>query len=230
MSYKDYLCLLNPSRDVAFGVKFQQLDGKSFNEMLEFLKQRIEDFFLEPIRVIMNSLISGKETNIGFVIISLCSTLIDVLSSYINPKELQIGKRFVDFLVKWMPGDFNKSFRNNRIIFYYDRKGKLIQAFSSSINYAQAFWFQFRCSVVHNASFGPYGGYDFGQSDLLEEYLFKDNMGRDRVELGVNPTLLFNNVKQIFNDYINKLRNPLEDVLRNNFKCKLLKDFGLKFT
>lgn len=229
MSFVDYLCLLNPDRDVAFGKKFQQLDGVSFDMIVDFFKQRMDDFFLEPCKAIMKSITSGKETNTGFVVISLCCTLIDVLSSCVDPKKMKIGKRFVNFLVNWSPREFNQSFKNNRIIFYYDRKGKLTNSNSAKMSYAKVVWYQFRCSVVHNASFGLYGGYDFGQSNLFEEYPWIDWKGRGRVDLGVNPDLFVKKIEDIFKDYIKKLKDPSNIDLRKKFNCKILKDFGLKY-
>ena len=229
MPYIDYLCLLNPDRDVAFGKKFHQLVGESFDMMVDFFNQRLNDFFLQPCKVTLNKMTAGKETNTGFVIMSLCCTLIDVLSSFVDPKRKKIGKRFVDFLVNWSKKEFAQTFINNRKIFYYDQKGNLIMSNSASLCYADVVWYQFRCSVVHNASFGLYGGYDFGQSTLFEEYTWIDNKGRNRVDLGVNPKLFLNKIENILNDYIQKLKNKSNPVLRKNFNCKILKDFGLKY-
>lgn len=230
MPFVDYLCLLNSDREIAFGKKFHQLDGEPFEKIVDFFEQRMYDFLLEPCKIIMKTMTPGKETNTGFIVISLCSTLIDVLSSFVKPKKLKIGERFVKFLVNWSPSEFNQPFKNKRIIFFYDRKGKLTNSNSANMNYAQVFWFQFRCSVVHNASFGLYGGYDFGQSKIFEEYIWTDKKGRDRVDLGVNPKLLFKRIEEILKDYIQKLKDSSNVDLRKNFSCKILKDFGLKYT
>jgi len=50
---------------------------------------------------------------------------------------LKIGRRFVKFLVQWSPVEFNQSFKNNRILFFYDKKGKLTNSNSGNMKYAQ---------------------------------------------------------------------------------------------
>lgn len=239
MGFEDVLGLLNPNREIAFGLKLNDLENLKRDELIDTLNKRFIDFYLNPMKELERVVKKPKGTNLGFIIISSCCTLIDILSEYVYPfenalkksigKKLDpsIGNRFIKFLITWNPNEFGRVFTNEVTNFYYNEKGELKAINTKGLKYAKAFWYQFRCSVIHNASFGPYGGYDFGQSILFKEYPFVDNLGRDRVELGVNPSLLLTEIERIMNLYFIKLKKPLHEKLRFSFFEKIKRDFGL---
>lgn len=237
INFKDLDKLLNPERSIGDGVKAKDLNSFNFSQIVDFFKERLNDFYFVPIEFLIKKR-RKKKSNLGFILIAHCSMIIDVLSSYHHPDKIYVVERFKAFLENDFKHGFEIKFKKQGTAQYWHKtrsdsfKDIIInnQPTSYDINgksIAEVFYYAFRNSIIHNTSILSYGEYIYNQKNLIEYDCWKPPNGG--FELSINPILLFKELKDYLKSYVVNLKNlsdPAYNQLRENFKIKFRFDFG----
>jgi len=226
--------ILDDNRNIAPGIKGKDLDGMDFNQIVDFFDKRIKAFYIKPGNHLKKKKYSRRkwflrkrwDSDFGFILITISSILIDLLSQY--ETGLPQGKEsdYVSYLGKAI-NEFSKNFSKIGKLYYNDR-GILKNPIAVNVNKASVFYSGFRCGIVHNAIVLTSGSYDETPATITREKTWADAINQDHNELVVHPIKLFEELVEVFNEYIRKLKNPLPlyKSLRDSFKNKFLLDFG----
>lgn len=226
--------MLNPQRDIARGIKVEDLANMDFFSILVFFKERLINFYFSQ----GEFLIKQNKSDNGFIIISICSTLIDTLSTYHYPNITNVGDRFISFLKNDFKNGFERMIIRDGYYKIYERKNiSFIQAIRRKVSteniknktFADVFYKAFRNPVIHSSSILSYGGYIFNQKLLFKGKFWNDSKKQNMFELSINPVILFEKLKDYLDEYIDKLKdinNTTYDDLRKRFKKKFRFDFG----
>ena len=222
---KDIGLMVNPDRHFSNSKKIRELIGKTYKEVMDIFKERIDNWYI----LVGDRILKQKDSIIfSFGLMTINVIIIDLLSQYEYNLKKSEGDFFRAFLIKYIP-DFGNNFRNDyKVKYYHPIKEKYIH---KSVNrcftdYAQAFWEGVRCGIVHNAMILPFGRINTEPANIIDEVTWVDNNGDDRVDLVIHPINLFHKVKDIFNVYITNLKDPKNKQLRDNFEAKFERDFG----
>lgn len=166
---------------------------------------------------------------------SICSTIIDTLSTYHYPNADGVRNRFISFLENYLKNDIKRKIVKDGL---YDRfksnisciKALKIGVLTENVNgdtFAKVFYEAFRNPIIHNSSILSYGGYIFNQKFLFRGKFWQDTKKRYRFELSINPVILLELIEAYIDDYIIQLKDPKNRKIRSNFKKKFRFDFGL---
>ncbi len=197
----------NPERIFCEGVKWGDLDKASFDEVVGYFKKRVEDCFFNPVK----KLLLPEYKTTGFVILSVISTLIDLISQYyyFGP-EIKHKDKYKKFL-----RDHFAEFRQNISL----------KKFPFVKDFADFFYEGFRCQILHNFMLSEHSTIGW-KTDLL--YLNIWDKTKDLKEVIVNPRLMLQRLEDVFIQYIEDLLNPKKLKLRNGFAKKIYIDTGVK--
>ena len=222
---KDIGLMVNPDRHFSNSKKIGELNGKTFNEAIDIFKERIDHWYI----LVGDTILKQKDSIIfSFGLMTINVIIIDLLSQYKYNLKRSEGVSFRAFLIKYIP-EFGNNFKNDyKVKYYHPIKKKYIQKSANRCftDYAQAFWEGFRCGIVHNAMILPFGRINTEPVNIIDEATWVDSNGDDRVDLVIQPINLFHRIKDIFNVYINNLKNLKFKKQRDNFKAKFKRDFG----
>ena len=222
---KDIELMVNPERHFTKDKKIRELKGKKLNEVIDIFKERIDNWYI----LVAETILKQEDfITLSFGLMTINVIIIDLLSQYEFDKENSSGKAYQDFLKNHIP-EFKSKFRNDyKVKYYHPIKKKFIQKNANNCftDYSQAFWEGFRCGIVHNAMILPFGRINTEPKGIIDEATWLDDKGDNRVDLEIHPIKLYHKIKEIFNEYIAKLKNPTNIPLINNFKAKFRRDFG----
>jgi len=217
--------LLNDERDIGFGYKVNDLYNMEYPDVVKFFRDRINSFYIKPGNFIIKK-IKRKKTyasNFGFVIITLSSILIDTLSQY-RYGNIQSTTNFKLFLKEYV-SEFDNTYSSPGKVYLKDNMS-IPPKNSSDVDFADIFYSGFRCGIMHNGKILSYGGYVYKQKALLAEHSWNDSNSDTRLELSIDPVILFKKMKLAFKKYIKELLNNLH---RTEFLKKFEFEFGFNF-
>jgi len=222
---KDIKKLVNPNRHINRNTLMSNLNGKSFEEIIDVFNKRVYDFYFK----LGDHIVAQKHPHFDFVLMIISVVTIDLLSQYENNLDSSGGKHFRAYIRVHIP-EFNKKFINKGTLefFFKDRKKRV--HWSEPVNskylndYADAFYLGFRNGIVHNAMILPFGRINWSPKNIVQEELWDKK--NNKIEIIIHPQNLYHKIKLIFNDYIKRLKNPKETKLRDKFREKFLRDFG----
>ena len=218
----------NPEKFFGGGFRYSDLPGKPFEEVVKCFDLRVKSWFLDRVkrpargawfwRMLERF---GLRWPHGFQITATCCIVIDLLCQYKHDLLSSRREKYIAYLEELHP-NFKQSINPpiNSIDF---RNGQPKQI--SSL--AEAFYFGFRCGVVHNASIINYGR--ISGPDKVPEVIQLRQWGAhgENREVGVCPEILLECVTEKHNCYIQDLLNKTNSELRQNFASKFERDFGI---
>lgn len=214
--------LLDDNRDIGFGYKVKDLYDMNYEEVIKFFKDRIDYFYIKPSKFIIKKIKRRKKyaSIFGFILIAFSSILIDTLSQYrygeITSKETIFTQFLRDYIKK-----FKSTFTKIGKLYLKDDMKNSIKG--SQTNYADVFYKGFRCGIVHNGKILSYGGYVYNQNSFFKENQWTDSNKTKRLELAIDPVILFKRVEDAFKKYIKELQTNL---YMTEFLEKFEFDFG----
>ena len=196
----------NPQRIFCEGVRWGDLDKASFEEIVGFFKKRVEACFINPAK----GLLVSEQKTIGFVIVAIISTLIDLLCQYYyQGGDLKHKDKYKEFLREHFP-EFRQSISLKRIPHAKD--------------FADLFYEGFRCQILHNFMLSEYSTIGW-KTDIL--YLHTWDKNKDAKELIINPKIFLERLEMVFNEYMGQLLKKENRKLRESFTERLKLDTGV---
>lgn len=199
----------NPDRIFCPGIKWGDLDKATFEQIVSSFKKRVEICFFNPI----NNLLLPEYKTTGFVILAVISSLIDLLSQYYYwGPDIKHKDKYKRFLREHF-AEFNQTISLKRYPHVKD--------------FADFFYEGFRCQILHNFMLNECSTIGW-KTDLVQVHVWDET--KDLKEIIVNPRLLFERLKTVFEQYMDDLLNPKKAELRDSFIKKLYIDTGVKIT
>ena len=204
------------------GKPYDQINWNNFRDVVNEFHGRIDDWYLQPTKVLINHREGG---HFAFAVMAINCLLIDTLSQYFygadqSPSEQQNSfpnssrSKFKDFLVARLP----------------QRTGALPTPINTPdgrvLNtYEDVLYYGFRCGILHQAHIPLYGAI-CGVTNVLE---FQPNgstkyaNGADCPTVICFPQKLFDELETAFIKYLDDLLNPdpAFNDLRRRFKSQV---------
>jgi hypothetical protein len=209
----------NPNRAFADGIKVYDLQGQSFDKVIDYFESRITKWYFKISRRKVL-----KDSN--FMLMTTCSVLIDLFSQYFYGQYFSSKKHFIQFIEEHLD-KYNQELTPPLETVDRDKKtGNPTQVKVKSI--AEGLYVGFRCGVVHSArilEFGRINQVDKKNAISLQEWRYEHKNGR---EIQVNPALLLKELERIFRKYIKKLRKNDQEAVAN-FKKKFNFEYSTSF-
>lgn len=197
----------NPKRIFCQGLRWGDLEQASFDEVVGYFKKRVEDCFFNPAK---NLLLPEYKTT-GFVIVSIISTLVDLISQYYyHGRDIKHKDKYKEFLREHFP-EFRQAISLKKLPRVED--------------FADFFYEGFRCQILHNFMLSEYStiGWKTGITYL---HTWDEKTGAK--ELIINPQIFLEKLQEVFTGYMNALLNKENRKLREGFAGKLFIDTGIK--
>ncbi|MGV8122264.1 MAG: hypothetical protein AB2L14_21090 [Candidatus Xenobiia bacterium LiM19] len=163
----------------------------------------------------------GRNDFIAFLLIAF--TTIESLGKFLSGKpEMATRDAFLLFIEEYMHPDWQKEVNNDE----YDNKAKGNEKWylrKEHVTYAQRFYKNFRCSLVHSM----YINKDAIDSDLQTDY-FDYVPSRKTHILGIHPIKLLNDLEAGVESYLKDLEDSREeDDISKNFLKEFNHYFGI---
>lgn len=204
----------NPKKAFGPNILHRDLIDKSYLEAVELFNKRISGWYFNIVQSM-----PYKIEHYNFPVIIFCCIIIDLLSQYVYGlpvhKEESYKQFFRDYLKK-----FNRKIDPPIISCRFREKNwheEIIHDF------ADAFYHCFRCGVVHSGRILEYGRIN---ESFPEEIIKLEKWGKNSREIHVHTTGLLAELKNIFNNYIEKLRNHDPELMKN-FIDKFEIEYGI---
>ena len=206
---------VSADRTFAPGVRYHDLQGKSFNDVVMAFTGRIQTWYIDQA-------LRGAVSHEGFLRTVMSCIVLDLLSQYYYdlPKSQEAG--FRRFLCEQIP-EFSQPIEPP--IRSYTYKNGWCEEAVGSLDHA--FWHGFRCGIIHNGMVLEYGRISGPPVAPMIVQLRQRNDGRGN-EVAVNPNLLLDRVDQLFKKYMERLLDSAQVELRRNFAAKFERDFGIE--
>ncbi len=213
----------NPEKNFGGGKLYQDIQKMLFDEAVIAFEKRIKSWFLDP----ANPLIREGETSIpnGFQVTQASCIVIDVLSQYINDLPASRATEYIEFLKGLDP--LFQEIVDPPIESWSYKNNSLVPRPESIDTLAKGFYHAFRCGIIHGAMIMDYGRIS---GEPVAPQLVQLRSWNGHREIAVNPTLLFNVVVKRFDAYILELLNSDNRKLRERFRNKFFRDFGIKLS
>ena len=190
----------NPQRIFCAGVKWADLDNADFEQIVGFFKKRIEECFFNPVK---NLLLAEYKTT-GFIILSVISTLIDLLSQYYYyDLKIKQKEKYKKFLREHFP-EFRESIS--------------LDKFPHIKDLADFFYDGFRCKILHNFMLSEHSTIGW-KTGIVQLNIWDKEKGLK--EVIVNPRLMLQRLEEVFIQYINDLLDIKNFRLYLSLKCAL---------
>ena len=210
--------VVNPSRTFAPHTHYQDLAGKSFEEVVKLFASRVQAWYLDQV-------LCREGGDDGFLRTTMSCVVLDLLSQYYFDLPNSQESGFRQFLREKIP-QFNQRIDPEIQSSTY-RNGEWRVEPIDSLD--KAFWHGFRCGIIHNGMILEYGR--VSTSRIAPEIIqLREREDKNGTEVAVNPILLLERVNQLFQDYIRQLLSPSETELRKKFAAKFERDFGVALT
>ena len=151
--------LHNPNRIIAPGMKINELNGKSFNDTLTLFENRINGFYLNPCKnlikkpILMKKRIIKRNSDLGFIMISISFTVLDLLSQYYAGAVSSNWNHFRKFMEKYLP-IFNKNCTDKGVLYHNDDFSKSVSSNTKTLIWI--LWYGYRHSIIHNGKVMSY--------------------------------------------------------------------------
>ncbi|MFA5116738.1 MAG: hypothetical protein WC486_05595 [Candidatus Omnitrophota bacterium] len=206
----------NPNKPFAPNARFGDLEGRTYQEIVEIFESRISGWYFDVAEAI-----SDKIPGYNFAVIILNSIILDLLSQYIYGAPTSSESIFKRFFREYL-GEYNHKIDPPIVSCYFNkRRQKWMREVTRDV--ADGFYHCFRCGVVHAAGILEYGRIS---SRYPEEIIKVIDWGQGAKEINVNAIELLRRLRSIFNAYIGKLKNS-ELILKHNFIEKFQMDYGV---
>ncbi len=210
--------VVNPSRVFAPDTHYQNLAGKSFEEVVKIFSRRVQVWYLDQA-------LRCKGRDGGFLRTTMSCIVLDLLSQYYFDLQNSQETGFRKFLLEKIP-QFNQPI-DPKIQSSTYRKGEWCVEQIDSLD--KAFWHGFRCGIIHNGMILEYGR--ISASEVAPKIVqLREREDKNGTEVAVNPALLLERINQLFQEYIRQLLGPSETELRKKFAAKFERDFGVALT
>ncbi len=208
------------------------LDGKDINSVIEMYRKRIKGWYIDPPSILLHKIFQSTG---DFILINVCCIIIDMLSQYEFNLAKSNGIIFQTFLKKYIK-DFDVTLDPDKKLKYYHVFDKVfIDDFVKNINVqkkqkkdlAWIFYLAFRNGIIHNGLVLGFGRHNRSKSSNI---IFIDKWGTNNeyLEITINPELLFNRIKEVIDEYLDKVKRS--KILKIRFQSKFYRDFGWKST
>ena len=210
---------INPEKLYTKKVKYKDLTGLPFEQILREFNNRIQDWFINPVDALTSN---GEDIgHYGFPTTMTCCVLIDLLCQYREGSEHSTEKIYRKYL-EHLHGSFN--YKLSRPIHSVGYKNSLPYEVIIT-DLAHAFYHGFRCGIIHNAKIMEYGRIN-GDPKIAPDVIQERKWDNDDtlIEVAVNPSLLFKGLKYKFESYLQELGNKENTDLRENFAKKFKQD------
>ncbi|MHA1758959.1 MAG: hypothetical protein ACTSVV_19490 [Promethearchaeota archaeon] len=215
--------LYNPDKHMNYNELLNSIIGKSFEDIIKVFKKRIYRWYIY---------FGDKlffESHASFMLMVVSIMIIDLLNQYECNLISSSGNEFINFLKTKLP-DFNQQFRNQIPYKTFHLKKSRFKL-QTKYDYAQVFWESFRNGIVHNAMIRPHGRISSRNQIVQDEiwsHIDTSSNTINQVELAIDPHKFYLKVRDLFYDYLKRLKDPNEIILRTNFKDKFYRDFGIR--
>jgi len=219
---ENFVPQINPERNYTKEVKYKDLMGYSFEQILSEFNNRILGWFINPVDELTDE--GSNVGHYGFPTTMACCVLIDLLCQYREGLERSTESIYRNYL-----GLIHVSFNHklSKTINSVEYKNNLPYEVIIT-DLAHAFYHGFRCGIIHNAKIMEYGRINGDPKiapDVIQERKW-DNEGT-QIEVAVNPGLLFKVLKYNFQTYLQELGNKKNTNLRENFAKRFKQDTGI---
>jgi len=124
------------------GIEFKELKWEDIDSLTYAFSQRIEGFYLEPTRILLDS---GQAFGSGV----LCATIIDFLAAFSENTTANVGQRYERWLKQNM-GEFNQPNPDDK-----------------STSLAKRFYDEFRNGLVHEGRIKNAGQFSFENEQMI---------------------------------------------------------------
>lgn len=218
------------------GIKYSDIDWTDFRRIVAAFKERIEDWYIRPAEEPRRA-----SWDFSFALMVIDCLLIDTLSQFHYGQNSSsrgtfkkyIRRRLPDFRAKLPTPIQKRPERRKR------RKARTTPLAPLNPRYYKTFadilYHCFRCGILHDAHItlcGGLAGLGGKLVDIDPDVCTKYRDGSDCPTVRMDPTVIFDEVKKLFNDYIATLLDPdsKNDVRRSKFKKKFKYSIGIDIT
>ena len=195
-----------PGRRFSVNYSVDDIDCSDYEGVIDKFKDRIKGWYIEHAKIFTDPHHQKFTNHGGFPAVAIACILIDLLSMYEAGSSGSSFQLFTKYLKNKIP-----EFRQSLTKSYPGFRKRNIN------NIADAFYEWFRCGIMHNAKINTHGS--ISATSVLISW---DNSSE---VLTVDPHLLIPKIEEIFDGYIQELKDGTNQRLVDNFKTKFLLDF-----
>ncbi len=222
---------------------YRQINWASLGEVIDAFSRRIEGWYIEPIRVVLECGLApaDRETvrrltgrrdggHYAFATMAMTCLLIDALSQYRYGELSSSGNHFKRFIREVLP-----SYKGTlpASIWHYDHSRQRKKGVEL-VDYADVIWNGHRCGILHQAHAPLYCGTNPGNEQPVVEQtgaaVYASHVGGGSCPgVIIYPEHLFSEVAAFFTDYLKNLKDKsaANEPLRDDFKKKFSDSFGI---
>lgn len=199
--------------------RYSEIDWTKLDQIVDAFQKRIQDWYLNPAKEL------SKNGHFAFSVMALNCLLIDTLSQFAFGKDSSEASTFKKFIRDKLP-----EYSAPLATAIKHKDGKKEETLG---DIADVLYHGFRCGILHQAHITLYGLINPGAAEpVLQQsagYTKYKDSGADCPSVVINPLKLLEDVSQAFEAYVRDLKNrdPQHDLLRENFKGKFSKSFGV---
>ncbi len=199
------------------------IDWTNPSKVIDAFERRVTTWYIEPAEILIDEM-PGKE----FIITNIGCIIVDMLSQFRAGDEDHDPKVFKGFTEKHFP-NFDQPLP--QVI----PSDLVVGSIHEVDTVSEAFYSGFRCGLAHSGTVLAYGGHSTDTEGLYEIWFDPEIPSRhcyDRQTdkkypfVLINPVELIELIKEAFDSYLEKLRDPTKTELRRNFALKIEYDFG----
>jgi hypothetical protein len=195
--------------------KYSDINWADFSQVVSQFRGRIEKWYIEP-----GELLKGRSGHYGFPVLALSCMLIDTLSQYEAGVVESSRSVFQDYVDAELPG-FNGPLPSPIDL---PVAGKQVTTYAELL-------YKVRCGVLHEAGLPLYSGIRAGQKviEFVAGGKVEYSSGSQCPSVDIDPFKLFDDVKQLFLDYVVNLldSDTKHDARRLAFAAKFSSSFGV---
>lgn len=216
-----YSSLYQPDQKFNNKIKWEEFRTlKTWNEVITHFRNRIEDFFFSPVKLLYKCTLLGKVKYVhNFPISNICWSLLDLFA------QLESGSDVVGIKVD--------KFLSSKQIFFKNINNAITLAKSyqeKDETYPHTVYDIFRNKPFHNAMVKGLGSLDHLPSDVFTISKCNININGNSSTIDTiieNPIKLFKAIKKYFKIYISDLEKTPD--LQRKFKKRIEKLFEFQF-
>lgn len=210
------------------GKKYNSIIWNDFKQVVNAFKTRIEDWYIKPAELLRNT-----SWDNSFALMAINCLLIDALSQFHYGKTSSSRGVFKKFTRRRLPAFREKL--SIEIRQRQDRKQKDKRKPNKKApfkTYADVLYHCFRCGILHDAHItlcGGLAGLDAKMVDTDTDVCTTYRDGKQCPTVRMDPTVIFDEVRKLFDQYLSDLLNPDKkfDTRRKKFKRKFTDCIGV---